>query len=110
MGAGRLRKRVTFEKEVRTPDGGGGYSLDWRPEMTVWGGLQVERGRERVEAGRLNAAIGAVLTIRSSRDARALSPANRVIIDEETWNIRSITNPDSRNKYLELVVEKGVAT
>lgn len=111
MPAGRLRKRVRFEAEVRTPDGAGGYSVDWALALEVWGGLQVERGREKIDAGRLADAVAGVLTIRSSTEARdLLSGANRVMIDGEAWNVRSVTNPDQKNKYLELVVEKGVAT
>jgi head-tail adaptor len=110
MPAGRLRKRIRFEREVRNPDGAGGYSLAWIEFLIIWGGLQVERGRERVDGGRLAEAVGGAVTIRSSNAARSITPACRAVIDEEVWNIRSVTNPDQRGKYLELVVERGVAT
>jgi SPP1 family predicted phage head-tail adaptor len=110
MPAGRLNRRVRFEEEVRTPDGAGGYSLAWALILEAWGGLQLERGRERVDAGRLADAIAAILTIRSSVEARGLTAANRVTIDGEPWNIRSVANEDQHNKYLSMVVEKGGAT
>jgi SPP1 family predicted phage head-tail adaptor len=110
MPAGRLRKRVRFEREVRNPDGAGGYSLTWIEFLIVWGGLQVERGRERLDGGRTTDNVGGVLTIRSSTEAREITAATRVVIDEEVWNVRSVTNPDQRNKHLEMVVERGVAT
>jgi head-tail adaptor len=107
---GRLRKRVRFEQEVRNPDGAGGYALAWAEVLAVWGGLQLDRGRERVEAGRLAEAAGGVLIVRSSIASRAITPAHRVVIDGVAWNIRSIADPGQRNAELEMVVERGAAT
>lgn len=110
MPAGRLRKRVRFEREMRNPDGAGGYLVAWREFLVVWGGLQLERGRERLDAGRLAEAVGGVLSVRSSMASRSVTPSDRVIIDDVPWNIRSITNPDQRGVDLEMTVERGAAT
>lgn len=109
MGAGQLRDRVTFQKEIRTPDGGGGSTKSWGDDLTVWGQFNPERGRERLAAGRLESALGGVLKIRSSIAARALTTSHRVTIDGDRFQIRSIANPDRRNRFLEMVVEKNVA-
>jgi SPP1 family predicted phage head-tail adaptor len=109
-GAGRLRKRATFQSEVQTPDGGGGYALTWSDGPTVWCELVLERGRERVAAGRLDAAIGGVLSVRASSETRAINEGHRVLVDDIAYQIRSITDPDQRGAWLEMVVEKGVAT
>lgn len=110
MPAGRRRKRVTFQEAFETPDGGGGNATSWRNTVTVWGGLREERGRERVEAGRLESAMAGTLTVLSSSDTRQIGAANRVLIDGIAYQIRSIGNPDQKNKELEMVVERGVAT
>jgi head-tail adaptor len=110
MPAGRLNKRVRFEREEQSPDGAGGYDLAWLMDFICWGGLQLERGREKIDAGRIAESTAGVLTIRSSNESRALTTSHRVIIDEEEWNVRSIANEDQRNKYLSIVVEKGGAT
>lgn len=110
MPAGRLNKRCTFQSPVETDDGGGGSAIVWTDGVTVWGGLAPERGRERVDAGRLTGNTGGVLTVRSSIATAAITPASRVIIDGETWNVRSNESPDQRGKFREMVVEKGVAT
>lgn len=110
MGAGQLRKRVTFEREQRSADGAGGAAVKWVPELTVWGGLITERGRERLEAGRLESANTAILKVRSSSAARCIDASYRAQIDGVSYQVRSIDNPDQRNKYLEMVVERGVAT
>lgn len=110
MAAGPLRDRVTFQRATRTPDGAGGAALAWTDEVTVWGGFRPQRGRETLEVGRLESAVAGVLTVRSSPDTREITAADRVQIDGESYQIRTITNPDRRNKMLEFVVERGVAT
>lgn len=108
MGAGELRKRVYFARAKRTDDGGGGARITWVPALTVWGGLTVERGREALAAGRLESSSGAVLKIRSSTEARVIDASYKATIDGVDYQVRSITE-DPKRKYLEMVVERGVA-
>lgn len=109
MAAGPLRDRVTFQREVRTTDAGGGAATIWQNDLTVWGGFRPERGRERLEAGRLESAVAGVLRVRSSTDTGAITAANRVLIRGEQYQIRTADNPDRKNQYIEFVVERGVA-
>lgn len=110
MRAGRLRDRVSFQAEQPASDGAGGNTVSWAAQFTVWGGVAEDRGRERVEGGRLAAPFVAVLTVRSSADTRRVTPDWRCVIKGEVWNIRSVGNPDRRSKALEMVIERGVAT
>ena len=110
MRAGRLNKRVTFQRLARDDDGGGGGAKAWVPLLTVWGSYAPERGRERLEAGRVSSAIGGVLTVRSSTQTRAVTSADRVLIDEVPHQIRSAANPDQRSRSIEMIVESGVAS
>lgn len=110
MDAGRLNKRVTFERNVTAPDEGGGSTSAWTGVATVWGGFQPERGRERLEAGRLEAAVAGTLTVRSSSMTRAIDASCRVVIDGDRYAIRSIVDPTQKREWLEMVVEKGVAS
>lgn len=109
MGAGPLRKRVIFQREVRTDDGAGGVTVAWTPWLTVWGQYVPERGREAVEAGRLNSAMLGTLRVRSSSQSRAIDATYTVVIDDLQHQVRTISNPDQNNKYLEMTVERGVA-
>ncbi|WP_119270860.1 phage head closure protein [Taklimakanibacter deserti] len=108
--AGTLNKRVTFQHELRTPDGGGGFAREWSEIATVWGGFSPERGSERLEAGRLEGSLFGVLRVRSSPTTRTVKVADRVKIDGVDHQIRSISNPDQRNRMLDILVERGVAT
>jgi SPP1 family predicted phage head-tail adaptor len=110
MRAGRHRDRVSFEAKQSTPDGAGGSTVDWVEQFTRWGEVIEDKGRERVEGGRLASPFAATLSIRSSTAARQITTAWRCVINDEAWNIRSIGNPDRRNRRLELVIERGVAT
>lgn len=111
MGAGQLRHRVTFQIENRTDDGGGGASIEWSTAATVWGSFAPERGNEKLEAGRLEASVAGLLKVRSSTETRAIEAGtHRVLIADQPYQIRSITNPDRRDRFLEMTVERGVGT
>ena len=110
MGIGQFNNRVTFESRTVADDGAGGGSVSWTTALVVWGYLAPERGRETLAAGRLQSATMGVLRIRSSAAALLIDPSYRVTIDGAAYQIRTITNPDQRNRFLEMVVEKGVAT
>lgn len=108
--AGNLNKRVVFQRKVVTPDGGGGHSKEWAILVEVWGGFAPERGSERLEAGRLEGSLFGVLRVRSSPTTRTVTVDDRAIVDGVAHQIRSISNPDQRNRMLDILVERGVAT
>lgn len=110
MNAGQLFDRIAFRSPVYDNDGQGGGSVVWTPEFTVWGAFMPKRGREQLEAGRLESAVEGVVKVRSSSQSKTIKPDWICVIDGVDYNIRSITNPDRRNRFLELVVERGVAT
>lgn len=110
MPAGSLNKRVAFQQRIDAPDGGGGKTSSWQTVLTVWGGFRPQRGRERLEAGRLSSAVAGVLTVRSSNDTRQITEVHRVMIDNVPYQVQAIINPDQRYKYLEMTVERGVPT
>ena len=109
MRAGDLNKRATFELLTRTSDGGGGWTEAWGSPLKVWAQFSPERGRERIQAGRVADNAAGVLRIRSSSQSRAITTQHRVTVDGAVWNIRSITNPDQRNDMLELTLERDGA-
>lgn len=110
MSIGQLRKRCYFERQKkRVDDGGGGYEPVWLPAMTVWGAVVPYGGAERLAAGRLEASSLATLRIRSSAEARSIDESYRVTVDDVPYQIRGIANPDSRNRFLEIQIEGGVA-
>lgn len=110
MHVGDRNKRVYFQRSLRTSDGGGGWAVQWQPVTVAWGQLRLERGRERLAAGRLESAVAGILTVPYSEEAAAVDADYRAVIDGVPYQIRSVTNPDQRRKFLEMIVEEGVAT
>lgn len=105
-----MRALVVFERSVTAPDGAGGQSVGWGVIYSCRGKFTPERGRERLAAGRVEASLAGVLRVRSCVSARDVSEADRVLIDDVVFQILSISNPDQRNKYLEMSVERGTGT
>ena len=113
MSAGRLRDRVSFERSTNEPDPYGGFEQGWDAIAAIGdvrGHLKVERGPEKIEAGRGEAPLQGTLRVRSSEATRTLTAADRAVINGETWGIISApANPDRRDRFVEMVVERGGA-
>lgn len=106
--AGMLRDPCRFEREVRTPDGAGGWVSTWQPLAGAATRCHLRRlsGSEVWQAARVSAQINAKIVCRWFAD---LTEADRVIVDGRTWNIRFIGEEGTR-KWFELSVQGGVAT
>lgn len=111
MPAGELRDRIAFQRLQAEADGGGGtLDPEWVDLINCRGAFFPERSRERLEAGRLESAVAGTLKVRSSATTRGVTAADRALINGTVYAIRAITNPDRRNRYLEMTVERGTAT
>lgn len=109
--AGRMRDRITFQRHEDVADGMGGRDAGWRDLFTVWGELRPERGRERVEAGRVSERTAGVLVVRSSVQTRGLTAADRFQdAAGAIYQIRSVTDPARRRRELEITFDDGAAT
>lgn len=108
-GAGALSERVTFQRATRGDDGYGNVVVGWADHLTVWADVRETTGKERVDAGRIEASATATVRVRASGATRALTAADRMAARGETWNIRSIVPVGSDRSMLDLLVERGVA-
>lgn len=109
MAAGPLRDRIAFKQKVETADGQGGYSAAWVTQFTVWGSFRPMRGREQMEAGRLESSVEGVMRVRSSPTTRQIEADWIAVLDSVDYNIRWVSNPDRRDRFLEIAVQRGVA-
>lgn len=107
MASGPMRRRCAFKQKTRTSNGAGGFTFTWPTLTTVWGQLKPIRGTEREDNGRIEANVEAELKVRSSATLRTVNEDDQVTISGEDYNIRAITNPDQRNKYLLMQLERG---
>ncbi|WP_322884120.1 phage head closure protein [Sinorhizobium medicae] len=110
--AGELRHKIELQVRTLVDDGyGNEIAGPFETQATVHAKFHYLRGGEEVMAGRLAGKQPAIVTVRSSVATRALTTSWRILTtDGEAWNIRSITDPDGRRAWLEILAEKGVAT
>lgn len=108
MAAGRMDRRCYFARRDAVADRYGNVSSGgWVALVTRWGRLQFERGSERLEAGRTESAVAAMLTIYADSATRGITPADKVTIDGVAYAIRTIVEPP-RTGQIEMTIERGV--
>lgn len=105
--AGRLRHRVTQQREVETADGGGGYALSWENIDTFWASVEPLVGRESEQSRQLEDSVTHKIVCRGPRDIQA---KDRILYDGRAFNIRVIRNIQERGHRIEMQADEGVAT
>lgn len=113
MSAGQLRDRVSIQRKQEISDGAGGTTFDWDNITglgSIRGAFMPERGRERLENDRLQSSVAGTLKIRSSAASRGITAEDRAVINGVEYRIHAVTNPDRRNRFVEMSVERGQVT
>ena len=98
---------VTLQSSVLTPDDYGGQVEVWSDEDTIWCQVNDQNNSEGVQAGRI-AATGSAELITPYRDD--ITPKNRLIIEDETYNIRSVVDVGRKKRWIRIIAEFGVRT
>lgn len=112
---GSMTKRVTFQRDTGTIGVGGSKTRHWTDIpglIRVPVEYRAQRGRERLQAGRLEATTAGIVTVQGCDAVRGLTPGDIMVVHEQSGDIPhriySIENPDQRSRDYEIVVEKGV--
>lgn len=100
---GRLSHRLTLEREVRTPDEGGGAFISWESVGEMWGAVEAISGGEGVQAGRLAGTVDTRITIRHRSDA---SPKMRFKIGMQTFAIQAILDGNGSGRFLTCLCQR----
>lgn len=100
---GRLRHRLTIEREQRTEDGGGGATTVWEEVGEVWGAVEASSGNETIGADRVRGKVAYLITIRHRSD---IVPAMRFRSASETFHILSALDKDGRRRFLTCQCER----
>ena len=106
MRTGRLRHRITIEKQQRAPDGQGGSNTTWETFVTVWADVQPLRGTERLQSQQVEAKTSHKITI---RHCPGLCQSMRINFDGRLFNIRAILNFREIGHFMEIMADEGVA-
>lgn len=112
MRAGQLREPVTFQRQSQSdePDETGNVKTGWSDILTVMADIRETPGKERLQAGRLEASRTATIRVRKSPQTSGIVEADRIVARGAKWNIRSIVQVDRQGRILEFLAETGVAT
>ena len=104
MNPGKLRHRVTFTREARTPDEGGGAAVAAVDGPTVWANVVPLSTAERARAMTADSsAISHRVEVRYRDD---LAPFTAIRHDGRVLDIRAMADPDERRVELHFRCEE----
>lgn len=108
---GGMRTRVAFHRKDVVLDDYGGTTTGFSGTafLTVWGHLQDQNARERVEGGGLDNPQESLLVVRHSAAIAGVTEADQVRARGREYQIRSIRNLDEKNNRIEMILQRGVA-
>ena len=107
-GAGAMDQRITLQRLVRTPDGGGGQAEAWQDfprNPRPWASVMAKSGRENMTEGRITAAFIVLFEIYNRSD---VTETDRILWEGAPYNIRGIRREGQRNQRLMIEAERGV--
>ena len=113
MRAGRMRHRITIQRERRegdvgfAPDGIGGYALAWVDIATVWAEVRPLSVREQSFAAQLQDARTHQVRLRARNDITA---ACRFVFKGRPFNIVGVMATDEIRHEMLIPCVEGVAT
>jgi len=103
--AADLRHRVSLQRKQNNSDGVGGSTITWVEYATPWCKITPKTGGEKLYLGRLDAQGLSSVVMRYRADIVA---SDKLVFKGQDFQIRSIINVEERNKYTELLIERGV--
>jgi len=112
MRAGRLRHRLRLQQPTETRGADGSFSRGWSTVATVWGGVEVLRGKEFFEAHQMNSETVYRIVLRYG-DAWAGIADDWRVYDEtysKAYDITAVLSDDARARpraMLELMAVRG---
>lgn len=101
-GAGRLDRRVQFQRATLTDNGLEREEVFADHGQPVWAERRDLSDAERSRAGEVSAVLMSRFVVRSSPFARALTPKDRLRCDGVTYDILGIKEGAGRRHYLEI--------
>jgi len=112
---GKMRQKLKLQTQTRTADGGGSEAVEWSTSTSIMGYIQPKSGGGRLFGDQLEERITHIITIRHRRD---VSHKNRLVYEyyqkgikyTRIFNVRRTINRDSKDKFLDIMCEEGVAT
>lgn len=109
--AGSLNNRIRIDRRQSVDDGYGNEEADWQTFIAGrWARIKPKTGSEQILADRLEGVTAFEITVRADSETNTIVVGDRVfnLRTNETYNIRSIVNPDERGGKLIMTCQSGV--
>jgi len=105
---GQLTQRITLERDIRVSDGMGGSTVSPIAFARVYAYYRKKSLKETLQGQQIQATGSGIFVIRNRKD---LLPSDRIVLvsSGQRFNIRGLPPYDSRETFIEIEVEHGVA-
>jgi len=107
MRARRLRTRLQFYRPVEDVSPTGNVELGWALHCECWAEFIPTRGRELMEAGRLEPQVPATVRIRFNDTTKQITAAFRAGQAGPEMAVVSVIAPDQHDRTVELILMTG---
>lgn len=105
MQIGKLRHRITLQKQVNTVNDYGGAVTTWKNVATVWADVRPLSGREYFSAQQVQSEVTTQIWLRY---LDGIMPTMRVKFGKRTLEIVSVLNMQERNVSLQLMCKEVI--
>lgn len=98
----RLQVPLILETPVRTPDGMGGFVLDWQPVGKLWAEMRAGAGSEKFAEVGATSVVTWRITVRAARedDPRRPRPDQRLRSGGRLFRILAVAERDAQGRHL----------
>lgn len=105
MQIGKLRHRITLQKQVNTVNDYGAAVTTWKNVATVWADVRPLSGREYFSAQQVQSEVTTQIWLRY---LDGIMPTMRVKFGKRTLEIVSVLNTQERNVSLRLMCKEVI--
>lgn len=104
MNIGKMRHRITFQRQEDGKDALGGYEDEWTDVATTWAQISPVSGREYFSQVRENVVSHKIYC----RYRPGITPKMRIKYNDRIFRIISVINWEERNEGLTIMCEEVV--
>lgn len=104
MNIGKMRQRITFQRQADEKDRAGGYTDDWIDVATVWAQISPISGKEYFTQMREIMISHKIYC----RYRPGINPRMRIVFQKRIFRIISVINWNERNEGLTIMCEESV--
>jgi len=101
--AARLRNKVIIQAYTDTIDAAGGPSGTWSNFITRWAAVVPLNGAEYFSSQQLGVDVNVRIRLRFDSLAQTITPKHRVLWGSRTFDIKTVINPQEKNKEIILM-------